>query len=170
MSDNTIPEYLQPALAQLEKARVAHLENARLMDETVTAIERAEQEKNALTQADGNDADDWRTAFRAAGGVLSDELKQRHIERVARRELVQEYDNLAVVLNFERERLKGACDSTATAYRKAHHHLLSLYAEHELEHALNETCEALVRAMHLSILVPPGIRATSHRKRLSCSR
>ncbi len=103
------------------------------MDETVTAIERAEQEKNALAQADGNDADDWRTAFRAAGGVLSDELKQRHIERVARRELVQEYDNLAVVLNFERERLKGACDSTATAYRKAHYHLLSLYAEHELE-------------------------------------
>ena len=48
MSDNTIPEYLQPALAQLEKARAAHLENARLMDETVTAIERAEQEKNAL--------------------------------------------------------------------------------------------------------------------------
>ncbi len=41
MSDNTIPEYLQPALAQLEKARAAHLENARLMDETVTAIERA---------------------------------------------------------------------------------------------------------------------------------
>lgn len=89
MSDNTIPEYLQPALAQLEKARAAHLENARLMDETVTAIERAEQEKNALTQADGNDADDWRTAFRAASGVLSDELKQRHIERVARRELVK---------------------------------------------------------------------------------
>ncbi|HEJ1038490.1 TPA: hypothetical protein SLT50_005006, partial [Escherichia coli] len=84
MSDNTIPEYLQSALAQLEKARAAHLENARLMDETVTAIERAEQEKNALAQADGNDADDWRTAFRAAGGVLSDELKQRHIERVAR--------------------------------------------------------------------------------------
>lgn len=47
MSDNTIPEYLQPALTQLEKARAAHLENARLMDETVTAIERAEQEKCA---------------------------------------------------------------------------------------------------------------------------
>ena len=47
MSDNTIPEYLQSALAQLEKARAAHLENARLMDETVTAIERAEQEKCA---------------------------------------------------------------------------------------------------------------------------
>lgn len=104
------------------------------------------------------------TAFRAAGGVLSDELKQRHIERVARRELVQEYDNLAVVVNFERERLKGACDSTVTAYRKAHHHLLSLYAEHELEHALNETCEALVRAMHLSVLVleNPLANTTGH--------
>ncbi|ENH49350.1 putative glyco3, capsid size determination protein Sid [Escherichia coli p0305293.5] len=99
MSDNTIPEYLQPALAQLEKARAAHLENARLMDETVTAIERAEQEKNALAQADGKTLR-LAHAFRAAGGVLSDELKQRHIERVARRELVQEYDNLAVVLNL----------------------------------------------------------------------
>lgn len=96
---------------------------------------------------------------------------------MARRELVQEYDNLTVVLNFERERLKGACDSTTTAYRKAHHHLLSLYAEHELEHALNETCEALVRAMHLSILVQENplanttsIRATSHPIKLSCSR
>ncbi len=83
---------------------------------------------------------------------------------MARRELVQEYDNLAVVLNFERERLRKACDSTATAYRKAHHHLLSLYAEHELEHALNETCEALVRAMHLSILVQenPLANTTGH--------
>ncbi len=52
MSDNTIPEYLQPALAQLEKARAAHLENARLMDETITAIERAEQEKNVLAQTE----------------------------------------------------------------------------------------------------------------------
>ena len=50
MSDNTIPEYLQPALAQLEKARAAHLENARLMDETVTAIERAEEKMRWPTE------------------------------------------------------------------------------------------------------------------------
>ena len=65
---------LNAALAQLEKARAAHLENARLMDETVKAIERAEQEKNALAQADGNDADDWRASAgcRYSGMVLSD--------------------------------------------------------------------------------------------------
>ncbi|EKE5096152.1 glycoprotein 3, partial [Escherichia coli] len=41
---------------------------------------------------------------------------------------------------------------------------LSLYAEHELEHALNETCEALVRAMHLSIQVQenPLANTTGH--------
>ena len=35
---------------------------------------------------------------------------------------------------------------------------------HELEHALNETCEALVRAMHLSILVQenPLANTTGH--------
>ncbi|MXD62533.1 hypothetical protein FQ007_29310, partial [Escherichia coli] len=74
---------LQPALAQLEKARAAHLENARLMDETGTAIERAEQEKNALAQADGNDADDWRTAFSAALCVLRNAVFLRYIVREA---------------------------------------------------------------------------------------
>ena len=45
MSDHTIPEYLQPALAQLEKARAAHLENARLMDEPVTAMNGQSRKK-----------------------------------------------------------------------------------------------------------------------------
>ncbi len=45
MSDHTIPEYLQPALAQLERPEPPTFENARLMDETITAIEQAEQEK-----------------------------------------------------------------------------------------------------------------------------
>ncbi|ENG72906.1 putative capsid size determination protein [Escherichia coli p0305293.9] len=45
MSDNTIPEYLQPALAQLEKARAAHLENARLMDETVRPLNGQSRKK-----------------------------------------------------------------------------------------------------------------------------
>ncbi len=48
MSDHTIPEYLQSALAQLEKARAAHLENARLMDETVTAIDIRDQDHDAV--------------------------------------------------------------------------------------------------------------------------
>ena len=44
MSDHTIPEYLQPHWHNW-KGQSRHLENARLMDETITAIERAEQEK-----------------------------------------------------------------------------------------------------------------------------
>jgi hypothetical protein len=60
--------------------------------------------------------------------MLTDELKSGHIERVARRELAQECDNLTEVLAFERDQLKVACNSTARAFRQAHHAVLSEYA------------------------------------------
>lgn len=154
MSDTTaVPDYLKPALSRLEVTRTAHLDNARRMDETTAAISQVEAQKNELVQESGNDSGAWRTAFRAGGAVITDELKQRHIARVAQRELAQECDNLAEVLSFELDSLKGDCDRTARAYRQEHHSVLSQYAEHELDVALRETCGALVRAMKLSILV-----------------
>lgn len=152
MTTTTIPDYLAPAFRQLEAARATHLENASLMDDTTTAIARTAQQKNELEQENGSDASEWRTAFRAGGAVLTDELKKQHLARVASRELAQECDRLAEVLTFECDRLKGNCDSTARAYRKAHHNVLSLYAGKELDNALRETCDALVRAMKLKML------------------
>ena len=81
--------------------------------------------------------------------MLTDELKSGHIERVARRELAQECDNLTEVLAFERDQLKATCNSTARAFRQAHHAVLSKYAEEELNRALNDTLGPLVRAMVL---------------------
>ncbi|WP_438305404.1 glycoprotein 3 [Raoultella ornithinolytica] len=154
MTDTTaVPDYLKSALSHLDEAREAHLTNARRMDETTTAISQVQSQKNELEQENDNDSGAWRTAFRAGGAVITDELKQRHIARVARRELAKECDSMNEVLSFELDSLKGACDRTARAYRQAHHSFLSQYAEHELDVALRETCAALVRAMKLSILV-----------------
>ncbi|NDJ56704.1 glycoprotein 3 [Enterobacteriaceae bacterium 4M9] len=164
MTDNLIPDYLQPALMRLESTRAAHLENARLMDETATAIARAVEQKTELEQENGSDTSAWRAAFRAGGAVLTGELKQRRIEQIARRELAQECGNLMETLEFESDRLKAACDSTARAYRQAHHTVMSLYAEHELDIALRETCAAIVRAMRLQVLVlqNPLANTTGH--------
>ncbi|MBN0926413.1 glycoprotein 3, partial [Pseudomonas aeruginosa] len=107
MTDTTfIPDYLKPALERLAEARAAHLEQARLMEDTLTAITRAEEQKAELEQDNGSDTRTWRAAFRAGGAMLTDELKSGHIERVARRELAQECDNLTEVLAFERDLLK----------------------------------------------------------------
>jgi hypothetical protein len=54
------------------------------MDETTTAISRCKHKKE-LEQENGNDSGAWRAAFRAGGAVMTDELKQRHMARVARR-------------------------------------------------------------------------------------
>ena len=159
-----IPDYLKPSIERLETAREAHLTNARRMDETTTAIRQVQTQKNELEQENGTDSGAWRTAFRAGGAVITDELKQRHIERVTRRELAQECDNMAEVLSFELDSLRVACDRTARAYRQAHHGVLSQYAEHELDAALRESCGALIRAMKLNILVlnNPLANTTGH--------
>ena len=57
--------------------------------------------------------------FPCRGAMLTDELKSGHIERVARRELAQECDNLTEVLAFERDQLKATGNSTARAFRRA---------------------------------------------------
>lgn len=120
-------------------------------------IEWVEQEKNVLVQVDGNDVDDWCMVFCVVGGVLSDELKQCYIDCVVCWELVQEYDNLVVVLNFECECLKGVCDSMVIVYWKVYYYFLSLYVEYELEYVLNEICEVFVWVMYLSILVQENL-------------
>ena len=144
-----IPDYLKPAFSRLDKAKATHTENARKLDETTTAIARTAEQKAGLEQESGSDMSEWRSAFRAAGSVLTDELRNRHLMRVASRELAQECDNLTEVLAFERDLLKVACNSTARAFRQAHHAVLSQYAKEELDRALNDTLGPLVRAMVL---------------------
>lgn len=152
MTATTIPDYLKPAFQKLDAARTAHLESARQMDDTTTAITRTAEQKAELEKDNGNEASGWRRAFRAGGALLTDELKQQHLARVASRELVQECDRLAEVLAYDSDRLKALCDGTARDYRHAHHSVLSQYAEKELDNALRETCGALVRAMKLKML------------------
>ncbi|MGY1103552.1 glycoprotein 3, partial [Klebsiella pneumoniae] len=54
MTDTTfIPDYLKPALERLAAARAAHLEQARRMEDTLTAITRAEEQKAELKQDNG---------------------------------------------------------------------------------------------------------------------
>ncbi|MCP5672101.1 glycoprotein 3, partial [Klebsiella pneumoniae] len=85
-------------------------------------------------------------------------------ERVARRELAQECGNLTDVLAFERDQLKATCNSTARAFRQAHHAVLSKYAEEELNRALNDTLGPLVRAMVLKaeVMENPLANTTGH--------
>ncbi len=60
MTDTTfIPDYLKPALERLAEARAAHLEQARLMEDTLTAITRAEEQKAELEQDNGSDTRTW---------------------------------------------------------------------------------------------------------------
>ncbi|PNQ71235.1 glycoprotein 3, partial [Klebsiella pneumoniae] len=56
MTDTTfIPDYLKPALERLAEARAAHLEQANRMEDTLTAITRAEEQKAEMEQDNGSE-------------------------------------------------------------------------------------------------------------------
>jgi hypothetical protein len=107
MTDTTLPEYLKPAFNRLDKAKAVHTENARNLDEVTTAITRTAEQKQGWSRRTASILANG--AFRAAGAVLTDELRNRHLMRVASRELAQECDAMAEVLNFERDKLEAAC-------------------------------------------------------------
>lgn len=50
MTTTTIPDYLTLAFRQLDAARAEHLENARMMNDTATAIARTAQQKKSLSR------------------------------------------------------------------------------------------------------------------------
>ncbi|ACY86251.1 hypothetical protein ETAE_3420 [Edwardsiella piscicida] len=87
--ETAIPAVLDNAFQALENAKTHHLNNVHRMDEIQHAIEQAKQQKTRLEQTGLDDTQAWREQFLRNGAVLTDALKQQHMERVARRELMQ---------------------------------------------------------------------------------
>lgn len=149
--ETAIPAVLDKAFQVLESAKTHHLDNVHRMDEIQHAIEQAKQQKTRLEQTGLDDTQAWREQFLRNGAVLTDALKQQHMERVARRELMQECENAAEVLAYELEQGKGTCCSSAKAYRDAHFSLLNDYVQREFETTLSQGAPALIRAIKLKI-------------------
>jgi hypothetical protein len=75
-----IPDYLKPSIERLETARSAS-HQCPTYGRNHDGNPPGANPKNELEQENGTDSGAWRTAFRAGGAVITDELKQRHIAR-----------------------------------------------------------------------------------------
>ncbi|MEI7285064.1 capsid size determination protein [Pectobacterium carotovorum] len=146
---NTLPDTLTKATNYYLRMREAHTVNASELDHIDTAIARAKEQKTN-TEAENQLSDtDWRARFLAARGEMTEELKNQQLQRLAQRELAQEYDGLLAQLEIEQLRNKAKCYASAKDCCDAHACALRDYAEWEFNQALNNISTNLIRAIKL---------------------
>lgn len=124
---------------------VADMEN---IEASIASCREQKQHAEAQSQQDDNG---WRELFRKARGVMTGELKQQHIERIANREMIAELDNLIQELELDEARQKIMCSGSGATLRKAHTHALGALADKELSQSLS-ALDGVVRAVKLKRL------------------
>lgn len=113
-------ENKSPAVTRLTEARAAHTAQMLKINDITTAIARSKKEREAAIE-NGKEAEtNWRTRFRDLRGAITPELRAEHSQRIASRELAEEFTGLIKELEFEHEGEMIAAVHTGRAYVNAH--------------------------------------------------
>ncbi|WP_405081086.1 capsid size determination protein [Pectobacterium versatile] len=144
-----VVDYVKKTADGYQKSRAEHFANVNDLDNINTAIERAKEQKaNAEAENQLSDSD-WRARFLAARGEMTEELKNQQLQRLAQRELAQEYDGLLAQLEIDQLKQKAKCHHSAKECWRDYNSALFQYADREFKQAMNNISEELIRAIKL---------------------
>ena len=139
------------ALEAFSKAKSAHTENMLKLNDIDAAINRSEKERQNALNESAEAEQNWRTRFRELRGMMTPELKAEHSQRVAGRELAEEFTALIDELNDDKaSTMLDACTS-GKEYISAHSEALSVHARNEWAAVMKAIPPALIRAFALRL-------------------
>ena len=96
-------ETLSSSVSRFSQAKAEHTAQMQKLNGIRSAIARCEKEREAAI-ANGQEAEtSWRTRFRDLRGAITPELRAEHSQRIASRELADEFAGLTEELEFEHE-------------------------------------------------------------------
>lgn len=142
---------LSNTLDAFSKAKSAHTENMLKLNDIDAAITRSEKERQNALNESAEAEQNWRTRFRQLRGMMTPELKAEHSQRVAGRELAEEFTALIDELNDDKARTMLAACTSGKEYISAHSEALSAHARNEWAMAIKDIPPALVRAFALRL-------------------
>ncbi|WP_338493343.1 hypothetical protein VRB23_02965 [Erwinia aphidicola] len=141
-----------PALKHLEETRTAHTAQMMKINDITAAIARSKKEREAAID-NGKEAEtSWRTRFRELRGAITPEMRAEHSQRIASRELADEFTGLIEVLEFEHEGEMIAAVSTGRAWVNAHGTAFTQYAEEQWNAAMRTLSPTLIRGIILKLM------------------
>lgn len=152
-------ENKSPAVTRFSEAKAAHTAQMMKINDITAAIARSKKEREAAIE-NGKEAEtSWRTRFRSLRGAITPELRAEHSQRIASRELADEFTGLIDELEFEREGEMIKAVHTGRAWVNAHNTAFTQYAEGQWDAAMRNVSPTLIRAIRLKLL---SLRLNDH--------
>ncbi|MEI6017876.1 capsid protein [Klebsiella quasipneumoniae subsp. quasipneumoniae] len=139
------------ALDAFNQAKSAHTENMLKLNDIEAAITHSEKERQNVLDESAEAEQNWRARFRELRGMMTPELKAEHGQRVAGRELAEEFTALIDELNDDKARTMLTACTSGNEYISAHTVALSAYARNEWAVVMKDIPPALVRAFALRL-------------------
>ncbi|WP_431022067.1 Phage protein [Erwinia rhapontici] len=141
-----------PALTHLEETRAAHTAQMMKINDITAAITRSKKEREAAID-NGKEAEtSWRTRFRDLRGAITPEMRAEHSQRIASRELADEFTSLIEALEFEHEGEMIGAVSTGRGWVNAHRTAFTQYAEDQWNAAMRTLSPTLIRGIILKLM------------------
>lgn len=154
MSENQQKENEQRVTVALDaftRARDAHMAAMKKLYDIEAAIRRSEQERQSAMDESAEAEQSWRSRFRSLRGNITPEMKAEHSQRIASRELAEEFTALIAELEDDKSRAMLAACGTADKYTANHNTAFTTYADGEWACAQTGIDPALVRAFVLRV-------------------
>lgn len=139
------------ALEAFSKAKSAHTENMLKLNDIDAAITRSEKERQNALNESAEAEQNWRTRFRELRGMVTPELKAEHSQRVAGRELAEEFTALIDELNDDKASTMLSACTSGDKYVGTHFTVFSAYSRNEWATVMKDIPPSLVRAFALRL-------------------
>ncbi len=147
----TMPEQKTASLERFENARAEHTERMKAFNGICAYIARCEKEQQAAIEAGKEAESNWRTRFRNLRGNLTDELRAEHSQRIASRELADEFSGLLKELVLDKQEAMLKCCGRGKEYVESHREAFIGFADSHWQSALRNVSPSLLWAIKLRL-------------------
>ncbi|MGC1021600.1 hypothetical protein WKH71_12170 [Pantoea agglomerans] len=147
----TTPKQKPASLERFEKARVEHTERMKAYNGICADIARCEKEQQEAIEAGKEAESSWRTSFRNLRGNLTDELRAQHSQRIASRELADEFGGLLKELALDKQESMLKCCGSGKEYVESHREAFTGFADVHWQSALRNISPSLLWAIKLRL-------------------
>ncbi|MHA6312301.1 hypothetical protein ACX3P5_13775 [Pantoea sp. S-LA4] len=147
----TTTEQKPASLERFEKARAEHTERMKAYNGICADIARCEKEQQAAIEAGKEAESNWRISFRNLRGNLTDELRAEHSQRIASRELADEFGGLLKELALDKQEAMLKCCGSGKEYVESHSAAFTGFADAHWQSALRNVSPSLLWAIKLRV-------------------
>lgn len=147
----TTPKQKPASLERFEKAHAQHTERMKAYNGICADIARCEKEQQAAIEAGKEAESNWRTSFRNLRGNLTDELRAEHSQRIASRELADEFGGLLKELALDKQEAMLKCCGSGKEYVESHLEAFTGFEDAHWQSALRNVSPSLLWAIKLRL-------------------